>query len=49
MISDGQLAILKTRYLANPKPRREELLKIAEDIGHPFKVVKVKIIFCSVC
>jgi hypothetical protein len=41
MISDEQLAILKTRYSDNPKPRREDLVQIAADIGHPFKVVKV--------
>ena len=42
MISDAQLSVLKIRYLANSKPRREELLKIAAQIGHPFKVVKVR-------
>jgi len=41
MISDDQLTVLKTRYSENPKPRREELVRIAAEIGHPFKVVKV--------
>ena len=41
MISDDQVAILKAYYSINPKPRREDLLKISEDIGQPFKVVKV--------
>ena len=41
LISDDQLSVLKTCYLMNPRPKREELLKIAAQIGHPFKVVKV--------
>ena len=41
MISDEQVATLKAYYAVNPKPRREDLIKISEEIGHPFKVVKV--------
>ncbi len=41
LISEEQLAILKAYYLANPRPKREELERIASKIGHPFKVVKV--------
>jgi hypothetical protein len=41
MISDDQVVTLKTYYGINSKPRREELLKISDEIGHPFKVVKV--------
>lgn len=41
LISDEQVASLKAYYSINPKPRREELLKISEEIGHTFKVVKV--------
>ena len=41
LISDEQLSVLKTHYLHNPRPKREELEKIADQIGHPFKVVKV--------
>jgi hypothetical protein len=41
LISDQQLSVLKNRYSLNPKPRRDELLRIASEIGHPFKVVKV--------
>ena len=41
LISEDQLAILKAYYLANPRPKREELERIAAKIGHPFKVVKV--------
>lgn len=41
LISDDQVAILKAYYAINSKPRREDLLKISEEIGHPFKVVKV--------
>jgi len=41
LISEEQLAILKGHYTVNPRPKREELEKIAAKIGHPFKVVKV--------
>ena len=41
LISDEQLAVLKAHYLHNPRPKREDLEKIADQIGHPFKVVKV--------
>ena len=41
LISEEQLAVLKTFYMLNPRPKREELEKIAAQIGHPFKVVKV--------
>ena len=41
MISDEQVATLKAYYGVNPKPRREDLINISEEIGHPFKVVKV--------
>lgn len=41
LISDEQVATLKAYYAINPKPRREDLVKISEEIGHPFKVVKV--------
>ena len=41
MISDDQVSILKAYYSLNSKPRREDLIKISEEIGHPFKVVKV--------
>ena len=41
LISDEQAAALRARYAVNPKPRREELQELANDIGHPFKVVKV--------
>ena len=41
LISDEQLTILKTYYNHNPRPKREELERISNKIGHPFKVVKV--------
>eukprot|EP00095_Tigriopus_kingsejongensis_P006121 maker-scaffold98_size375582-snap-gene-1.17 protein:Tk06121 transcript:maker-scaffold98_size375582-snap-gene-1.17-mRNA-1 annotation:"zinc finger" len=41
LISEDQLATLKGYYMHNPRPKREELEKIAAKIGHPFKVVKV--------
>ncbi len=42
LISDEQVATLKAYYALNPKPRREDLTQISDEIGHPFKVVKVK-------
>ena len=41
LISEEQLNVLKTYYGLNPRPKREELERIAAKIGHPFKVVKV--------
>merc|ERR1719245_2439182 len=41
LISDEQLSVLKSCYAVNQMPRREELMQIAEAIGHPYKVVKV--------
>ena len=41
LISDEQLSVLKSYYSVNQMPRREELMQIAEAIGHPYKVVKV--------
>ena len=41
LISEEQLGVLKTFYIVNPRPKREELENIAAKIGHPFKVVKV--------
>jgi hypothetical protein len=41
LISEEQLAVLKGYYMLNPRPKREELDRIAAKIGHPFKVVKV--------
>lgn len=40
-ITDGQLKILRTLYRANPKPTNEQILKVAEQIQHPYRVVKV--------
>ena len=39
--TEEQLAVLKSCYSVNQMPRREELMQIAEAIGHPYKVVKV--------
>jgi zinc finger homeobox protein 1/2 len=41
LISEEQLGVLRSCYHINPMPRKEELLQIAETIGHPYKVVKV--------
>lgn len=41
LIADEQLAILKQHYLINPRPKREELAKIADKIGFPVRVVQV--------
>ena len=37
LISDEQLAVLKSFYHNNPRPKREELERISAKIGHPFK------------
>ena len=41
LISDEQVMVLKGHYNNNSKPKREELQMIADEIGHPFKVIKV--------
>ena len=41
LISDEQVMVLKGHYNNNSKPKREELQLIADEIGHPFKVIKV--------
>ena len=41
LISDEQVMVLKGYYNNNSKPKREELQMIADEIGHPFKVIKV--------
>ena len=41
LISDEQLNILRSCYNINPMPKKEELMQIADAIGHPYKVVKV--------
>ena len=41
LISEEQQIVLKTHYQRNPKPKKEVLLEIAAQIGHPFRVVKV--------
>lgn len=41
LISDEQLKILRDNYAINPRPKREELVKIASTIGFPVRVVQV--------
>lgn len=41
LISDQQLRILKNNYKINPRPKREDLEKIAGEIGFPVRVVQV--------
>lgn len=41
LISDEQQQVLKDNYAINPRPKREELLKIAETVGFPVRVVQV--------
>jgi uncharacterized Zn-finger protein len=41
LISDEQLKVLKDNYKMNPRPKREDLEKIAETIGFPVRVVQV--------
>lgn len=40
-IADDQLAVLKECYAANPRPKREELSRIADRIGFNVRVVQV--------
>ncbi len=41
LISEDQSTVLRHFYSANPKPKREELQRLADAVGHSFKVVKV--------
>lgn len=41
LISDEQQQVLKDNYAINPRPKREELVKIAEAVGFPVRVVQV--------
>ncbi|XP_044262062.1 zinc finger protein 1 isoform X2 [Tribolium madens] len=41
LISDEQLKVLKDNYALNPRPKREDLEKIADLIGFPVRVVQV--------
>lgn len=41
LISDEQLKVLRDNYSVNPRPKREELVKIASTIGFPVRVVQV--------
>ncbi|XP_015839852.1 zinc finger protein 1 isoform X3 [Tribolium castaneum] len=41
LISDEQLKVLKDHYKLNPRPKREDLEKIADTIGFPVRVVQV--------
>ncbi|XP_050434706.1 zinc finger protein 1-like isoform X2 [Adelges cooleyi] len=40
-IADDQLAVLKECYATNPRPKREELCRIADRIGFSVRVVQV--------
>lgn len=40
-IGEEQLAVLRARYTLNPRPKKEELLAIAEQINFPVRVVQV--------
>ncbi|KAI4459768.1 histone h4 transcription factor-related [Holotrichia oblita] len=41
LISDEQLKVLKDNYAINPRPKREDLMRIADKIGFPVRVVQV--------
>lgn len=41
LIADEQLAILKSHYSLNPRPKKDELSRIAEKIGFSVRVVQV--------
>ncbi|KAK8725555.1 hypothetical protein OTU49_010618 [Cherax quadricarinatus] len=40
-IREEQLVVLRAHYAINPRPKKEELLNIAEKIGFPVRVVQV--------
>lgn len=40
-IREEQLVVLRAHYAINPRPKKEELLTIAEKIGFPVRVVQV--------
>jgi len=41
LIADEHLTVLKRHYMQNPRPKRDELSRIANDIGFPVRVVQV--------
>ena len=41
MINDKQLQVLKNHYMSNPRPRKLELIRIADEIGFSKRVVQV--------
>lgn len=41
LIADEQLAVLKGHYSLNPRPKKDELSRIADKIGFPVRVVQV--------
>lgn len=41
LIDDDQLAVLKSYYAINPKPKKEEIVMIANYINFPTRVVQV--------
>ena len=41
LISEEQLSVLRSCYRANPMPRKEEMMEVADTVGHPYKVIKV--------
>ena len=42
LIDDEQLAILKGYYAINPRPKKEEIIRIANYINFPTRVVQVR-------
>lgn len=43
LIDDEQLAVLKGYYAINPRPKKEEIIMIANYINFPTRVVQVRI------
>ena len=39
IFSDDQLSVLRSNYIVNKYPSKEELMKIADNIGHPYRSV----------
>ncbi|KAK3865292.1 hypothetical protein Pcinc_029084 [Petrolisthes cinctipes] len=41
VIREEQLVILRAHYALNPRPKKEELMAVADKTGHPVRVVQV--------
>lgn len=42
LIDDDQLAVLKSYYAINPRPKKEDIIMIANYVNFPIRVVQVR-------